>query len=277
MKSFVSLSDIHYPYEDPKCLELVRAFLKDFQPDILILNGDIFDMPQISKFHLRRKEVMLATNIQSDIDHGHAGLELLMDAAKAKEILYPMGNHEDRWEAFLGAKAPELASLRALTIEELLVPDGVKYTSYGNGYWLNDSLFIYHGLYIGKNNWTDAERLQIGASSITGHRHHQRVTYFTSRKQTFKNIAQGCLCKLDPPYLRSSSDWQQGFVYGYIIDDDKFRAIEVEIVTGDDTIWMAPEGTLYQMGTSADLSGSQHPSTQLKKLSLKKTKKTKKR
>ena len=272
MKSFVSLSDIHYPHEDPRCMKLVEAFLKDFRPDILILNGDIFDMPQISSFRKRRKEIMLSTNIQDDIDRGREGLERLLDAAGAKEHLYPMGNHEDRWESYLGNKAPELASLRALTMEELLIPKGVKYKSYGDGYWLNDSLYIYHGLYVGKNNWTDAERLQIGASSITGHRHHQRVSYFTNRKQTFKNIAQGCLCKLNPPYLRSTSDWQQGFTYGHIIDDEKFRAIEVEIVTGDETIWMAPEGTLYQTGTKSNPLGSLPPPIRVKKTDLRKKK-----
>ena len=244
MRTFVALSDIHFPYEDPQALTLVRAFLKDFRPDELILNGDIYDMPQISKYHMRRNEVLKTGNIQDHLDHGEEGVSLLVDAAGATKNKFALGNHEDRWDAYLGSQAKELASMRCLEFEKVFNLQSFEWKKYGDGFWLNDRLFIYHGESLGAS-WTDKERQKVGASSITGHQHKQGVTYHRDRSRSYKNIGQGCLCQLNPPYLRTPPNWQQGFAYGYILDDDKFRAIETEIVHGEDEVWMCPEGELY--------------------------------
>lgn len=245
MKSFVSLSDIHYPYEDPDAMKLVTQFLKDFKPDVLLFNGDIHDMPHISKYAVGRRELLKQTPLQDHLDHGIEGMHKLIDAARPREVKYALGNHEERWEPYLGSKAPELASLKCLEFDKVFKLDGIEWKRYGDGFWLNDRLFVYHGGYVGAN-WTEKERKAIGASSITGHQHKQGVSYFTDRSRSYKNIGQGCLCKLNPPYLKTPADWQQGFVYGWIIDDDKFRAIETEIVRGADEIWMCPEGQVYR-------------------------------
>lgn len=255
IKSFVALSDIHYPYEDPQAMALVTKFLKDFQPDELYLNGDIWDMPQISKYAQRRTEVLRTGNIQDHLDHGIRGVHSLVDAAKPRRTRLALGNHEDRWEAYLGSEAKALVSLKCLDFDKVFQLKGIEWKKYGDGYWLNDRLFLYHGEALGAN-WTDKERQKIGGSSITGHQHKQGVTYHRDRSRTYKNIGQGCLCQLNPPYLRTPPSWTQGFVYGYIIDDDKFRAIETEIVRGENEIWMAPEGVLYrtELGTQEQVA-----------------------
>lgn len=249
MQSFVCLSDIHYPYEDPLAMRLVNRFLEDFRPDVLVFNGDIWDMPQISKYDRRREELKDPKNLQEHLDHGKDGVAHSIEAAHPKETLLILGNHEDRWENYLGSRAPELASLRSLGFESVFNLGALKWKRYGEGFWLNDSLFVYHGSYTG-GSWTDRERVSAGASTITGHMHQQRVTYHRDRARTYKNVAQGCLCLLNPPYLRTPPNWQQGFVYGYLFNDGKFRIIETEIVHGEDAIWMAPEGQLYSEQTS---------------------------
>jgi hypothetical protein len=251
LKTFVALSDIHFPYEDPQAIALVTEFLKDYQPDELYLNGDIYDMPQISKYAMRRTEVLKTGSLQSHLDHGIEGVSKLIDAAGAKKNFFALGNHEDRWDAYLGSQAKELASLKCLEFDKVFKLDGIAWKKYGDGFWLNDRLFLYHGEVTGVN-WTDKERAKIGGSSITGHQHKQGVSYHRDRSRAYKNIGQGCLCRLDPPYLRTPPNWQQGFVYGYIIDDDKFRAIEAEVVQGEEEVWMAPEGQIY----AVDKSGS---------------------
>lgn len=245
MRTFVALSDIHFPHEDPQAIKLVEQFLRDFHPDELYLNGDIWDMPQISKYAVRRTELLRSTDIQDDLDHGIEGVARLIDAAAPRKTCLALGNHEERWETYLGSQAKAIAGLRCLDFDKLFQLQGIDWKKYGEGFWLNDRLFLYHGFNIGVN-WTDKEREGAGASTITGHKHQQRVTYHRDRSRTYKNIGQGCLCKLNVPYLRTPPNWQQGFVYGYIIDNDKFRAIETEIVRGEDEIWMAPEGQIYR-------------------------------
>lgn len=245
MRTFVALSDIHFPYEDPDAMKLVLEFLEDFHPDELYLNGDIWDMPQISKYAMRRGELLKTGNLQAHLDHGIEGVAKLIEAAGARRNYLALGNHEDRWDAYLGSQAKELASLKCLEFDQVFKLQGIAWKKYGDGFWLNNQLFLYHGEAIGAS-WTDKERAKIGGSSITGHQHKQGVTYHRDRARTYKNIGQGCLCRLDPPYLRTPPNWQQGFVYGYIFDADKFRAIEVEIVQGVDEVWMAPEGKMYR-------------------------------
>lgn len=244
MKSFVTLSDIHYPYHDEAAMELVLKFLKDFQPDELYLNGDIWDMPQISKYNRRKEEWADRRTLQEHIDIGNKGVAEIIDAAGARKNYVIMGNHEDRWNSYLGSAAKELASLRALDMENLFNLSAVNWCRYGEGFWVNDNLFIYHGTATSQA-WTEREQKSVGASTITGHMHRQRVTYHTDRKSTYKSIGQGCLCMMNPPYHRTPPDWQQGFAFGYTWDDHKFRAIESEIITGEDGKWTAPEGQLY--------------------------------
>lgn len=246
VKTFVALSDIHFPYEDKAAIGLVTQFLKDFHPDVLVLNGDIWDMPQISKYAVRRTELLKTTPIQDHLNYGIEGVAKLIDAAGAKDNKLALGNHEDRWELYLGTEAKALASLECLDFDKVFQLKGIDWKKYGDGFWLNDRLFIYHGTKIGVN-WTENERQDTGSSTITGHKHQQRVTYYKDRSRSYKNIGQGCLCSMNVPYLRTPPNWTQGFVYGYILDDDKFRAFETEIIHGEEKIWMMPENTLYSV------------------------------
>lgn len=226
-------------------MTLVERFLDDFRPDRLILNGDILDCPMLSKYQPRRAEVVKATNLQEHIDRANAGLDRLLD--KAGKTDWIDGNHEDRLETYLGSRAPELGSLRSLSMQQLLgLGDrGVSYSAYGEGVYLTPDLLVYHGRYTG-SQWTDKERVAAGASTITGHQHKQRVTYHSDRQRRYKNVGQGCLCKLNPPYSPVPPDWQQGFAHGYLWGGNRFRVIETEIVRSHEgTVWMAPEGVAY--------------------------------
>ena len=183
-------------------MSLVEKFLDDFRPDRLVINGDCIDAPMLSKYQPRRVEVVRATNLQEHLDHANAGLDRLLE--KAGKTDWIDGNHEDRLETYLGSRAPELGSLRSLSMSELLGLQArrVAYHGYGDGVYLAPDLFVYHGRYIG-GRWTDKEGLAAGASTITGHQHKQGVTYRTDRQRRYKNVGQGCLCKLDPQIGRA--------------------------------------------------------------------------
>ena len=247
IERFVSISDIHFPYEDPAAMVLVEKFLDDFRPDRLVINGDAVDAPMLSKYQPRRVEVVWATNLQEHLDHANSGLDRILRLAGRTD--WVDGNHEDRLEIYLGSRAPELGSLRSLSMQELLgLPARrVAYHNYGSGVYLAPDLFVYHGRYIG-SQWTDKERVAAGVSTITGHQHKQRVTYHSDRQRRYKNVGQGCLCKLNPPYSPTPPDWQQGFVHGYVWGGNRFRVIETEIVRSHEgTVWMAPEGVVYEV------------------------------
>jgi hypothetical protein len=43
-------NDVHVPYHDPEKLELWYGIASEFQPDIVVLGSDMFDLPSISRF-----------------------------------------------------------------------------------------------------------------------------------------------------------------------------------------------------------------------------------
>lgn len=245
MKSFVSLSDIHYPYEDKDAMILVKKFLADFHPDILILNGDIYDCPQLSKYSQRHKEAANSRQLGDDLAYGLRQLGELIDLANPQQTHFISGNHEDRLNSYVGRNAPAIASVINLDTGQLFAPPTSTFYPYGSGLWLTDSLFVYHGTRIGIN-WTAAEQRDVGASTITGHQHRQGVTYHRDRSRQYKNVGQGCLCRLDPPYMRVPPDWQQGFAFGWVWGQDRFRVVEAEIVRGEEASWTAPLGKIYR-------------------------------
>lgn len=115
-------SDFHSYFVDPFALEVFKDCLRMVQPDIVILNGDIFDFPRISKhrqipggFHL---------NIQQEIDWGITNImrpvrELCPDA----EILFVIGNHEYRFVTYLADFSPEIACLDTMNFHDLFKLD----------------------------------------------------------------------------------------------------------------------------------------------------------
>ena len=65
IKKIVIAADFHIPFQDEKALKLFKIFLKDFQPDKLILAGDILDFWEISHFNKIPKD---PDSLQETID-----------------------------------------------------------------------------------------------------------------------------------------------------------------------------------------------------------------
>ena len=47
-KNFIVVSDIHFPYHDPKAINAVKRFIKATPIDVVVFNGDILDMYDVS-------------------------------------------------------------------------------------------------------------------------------------------------------------------------------------------------------------------------------------
>ena len=52
LKRAVVINDLHVPYEDKKSVKLVKQYINDVNPDVVVLNGDIADCADYSKFTL---------------------------------------------------------------------------------------------------------------------------------------------------------------------------------------------------------------------------------
>lgn len=216
------LSDIHYPYEDTKAEELALSFLKTYNPNIIVWNGDIFDCYSISSYN---KDANKKLNIQDEIDYGVSRLEHWKLALPNTRMIFIMGNHEDRLRRLISNAAPSLATLRSTKFEEVagLSKIGFECISSHQDLFIG-SLMFYHGDAVRKNGGASgrAHFEQYGCSIIMGHCHRLSITYKRNKFGVHTIIENGTLCNFDVEYARFP-DWQLGFTT-IDFDGDSFAA-----------------------------------------------------
>lgn len=112
-------SDFHSYFVDPFALDVFIDVVKDVRPEIVVLNGDVFDFPQISRH--RQLPGHFNLNIQTEIDFGREKIiRRVREAAPDAQIDLVVGNHEYRLVTYLADTAPALASLRTLQFDQLI-------------------------------------------------------------------------------------------------------------------------------------------------------------
>jgi predicted phosphodiesterase len=119
-KSILVASDFH----DIDCDEFVRrTFLdtaKRLQPELVVLNGDMLDLPEFGKYTIDPR----TWDVTKRITWLHVFLRDLRTAAPNAEIVYLEGNHEFRILRHLAESTPALktilADLHGFTVSKLL-------------------------------------------------------------------------------------------------------------------------------------------------------------
>ena len=207
----LTLPDLHVPHEDPIAVDLALRFTKDFKPDILIAHEweDFHDVSSFDKDPSR----MNADNLQQEFDKANEYRGLFADAAKGARKIYLWSNHFQRFQTHLNHNTPALSCLRGMDIKELmeLSKHGFEYMDV----FENRKVLYKHGNLISSDSCMTARRefAAEGMTGVTGHSHRQGVFFKTVRGGNYKWVESGCLCKIDPPYNKSSKvyNWQQGF------------------------------------------------------------------
>lgn len=216
-------SDLHIPFFDKHCLNILIEFLKYCKPDSLILGGDIADMYGISKYIKTKHE--WENNLQYEIDEVRRVLGLIRRAYKGK-IVYIEGNHEWRMQRYLYSNAKALAQLDCLQIPELFWLDrrDIKYVKSIDGnaiYELRKDLIVMHGsiarkhaAYSAKAIWED-----FVVNAAMGHTHRRGTYSKTGYKREWTTMECGCLCNLNDTF-KPYPNWQHGFGEITIVGDD---------------------------------------------------------
>ena len=245
----VVLADTQAPFHLPQAIALACAYIADYKPAALVLNGDIPDFFTISKF---KRLGDSTTKVVDEIKITLAEvLEPIIQTARkanpAVKIWWVGGNHEYRLARFIAYKAPELEGLRGTTIPDAFGLDklGVKYIDSvaGNGILrLSKTLTCMHGTRHGinpaKQTYDDW-----GASAIIGHA-HKEATYrkkWGCGDRDDVIVASGCLCA-DPSFA-DMNQYTRGFVSGwYQPDGEEFFLQHIRISGKDHTQMYVPDG-----------------------------------
>lgn len=232
------------PFHDRLALDVALQIVEACRPDVIVLGGDILDLPDSTDKFIRSPEYYW--NTQPAVIEVHWWLTQLWQAAPKAEIHLEEGNHEKRLgdsvithlqAVYKLHPATELDAPPALSVPGLLDLEGLG-IHWAGGYpnervWLNDGLACIHGDVARKGSGDTAKVLaQADWSCVFGHIHRRematRSIHSRFGARTVSAFSPGCLCRVDGSVPGSSDDeqWQQGLA---VIDYDE-RAFTVTLV-----------------------------------------------
>jgi predicted phosphodiesterase len=220
------LSDVHIPYHDLAALEIAIADGKKFKPDSVILNGDIADFYKVSRWRPDPRNVHLEVEIEK--------VKQFLDYARQEfpkaSIVWKEGNHEERWEAYLTEKAPELLNITNFQFESIFELDRLGITLVRDQRMIMcGKLPVLHGHEYPKGitnpvNMARGMFLRGVDSALAGHGHRSSEhSESTLMGRLITCWSTGCLCEMHPKYARVNK-WSHGFA---MIENDKDGAFEV--------------------------------------------------
>ncbi len=204
----VKLCDWHVPYEDKKAVSCAINFCRETQPEIILID-EVHDFYELSRFD---KDPARKHDTQAEIDIATMYFKRLRKACPDSRIILLNSNHLDRLRRFLWKEGSALAGLRCLQIEKLLELDKLNF-EYKDNFFFKGVLFKHGDLvrkyaaYTAKGEF-DKE----GCAGASGHTHRLGIHFTTKRGGSYCWVEGGCLCQLNPEYIKGIPDWQHGLV-----------------------------------------------------------------
>lgn len=117
-KTIVVMPDVQAPLHDEALVTKFIQFLADYEPDELAQVGDFTDSTEISRW-VKHKKPEYAGDLQKGFDISRYILEKIREVHSGRFRIV-RSNHDDRLDLYIESCAPGLASLRALTVENLV-------------------------------------------------------------------------------------------------------------------------------------------------------------
>lgn len=226
------LNDVHIPYHDLKALKLALNYGKDHNCNAILLNGDILDFFQLSRYIKDRR----LRDFAGELELGMQFLESLQEFNCP--IYYKVGNHEERYENYLKTVAPELLGVNNFRLSELLQFGKYGVTEIKSKQLIKlGNLNVLHGHEFGHSFFSPVNAARglytrAKADSVIGH-HHQTSEH--SEKDLNGNVVTtyslGCLCGLQPEYMPFNK-WNHGFAFVTFEPNGEFEVRNLRIING---------------------------------------------
>ncbi len=203
-------SDAHiWPGPPSTAMRGFIKFCKELKPKVVIMNGDVTDFPRIS-----RHPPIGWTKTPSVRDEVEACTEQLHEVAKAAgkaRKLWPLGNHDARFETKIATVAPEFAEVAGTRLAD--------HFPLWESCWrvdVNDDVVVKHR-HKGGIHATHNSTMWAGKTTVTGHLHSLKVTPFTDYKGTRWGVDTGCLADVGARAFLDYTEagplnWRSGFV-----------------------------------------------------------------
>lgn len=205
----IVFSDAHFwPGIRTTAFKGLLRFVKDLRPIAIVCNGDAFDGAAISRFP-RIGWDKTPTVIQ-ELKACKAALGEVEEIAGRAKLIWPLGNHDARFETRLANQASEFEGVTGFHLKDHLPA--------WSPCWrldINSDVVIKHrykgGIHATRNN-----TLNTGRTTITGHLHQLKVTPLADYNGNRYGVDTGTLAEPMGPqfenYLEAGvPDWRSGF------------------------------------------------------------------
>jgi predicted phosphodiesterase len=232
--SVVIFSDAHVPEHDPDVWRVSLDFLKDTQPDELIINGDFLELLSCSQ----HGGVVENQQLVDDFRAGRQAIQQIRDVIPNSKITYLEGNHETRLERYLAAEAPTLFGTLSIpeglhldTFKVEWVPERQQPVRRGN-------LLVVHGHQLnGLPKHLACKLVEVYGESnhtvIMGHAHRAQVHTQAGLDGNKRGITLGAMRTKDPTWLHGAkSAWSHQICICYV--DSERGTVDAYPITIED-------------------------------------------
>ncbi len=230
-------SDGHYwPGEPTTAHKAFVKFCKEIpgtkeKPSIVVMNGDAFDGAKISRHPAIGWEDK--PTVVEELEAVQERMNEIECAAPKARLVWPLGNHDARFETRLATVAHEYARIHGFHLKDHV---GARWTPCWS-LWLNNEVVIKHR-YKGGTHATHNGPVDSGKSMITGHLHSLKVTPFSDYNGTRFGVDTGCLADPYGPMFADYSEdnprnHRSGFIVLTFIDSEMMWPETVNVVGKD--------------------------------------------
>jgi predicted phosphodiesterase len=230
-KRALVMSDIHSRFHDRSALETAINYGLKRDCDLVIINGDLLDFYQFSKFD---KKPNILKYFYSEREWVTDFLELLQK--HFGKVIFKKGNHDIRRELHIQRKLNDVPEIDGLTdIRDYVFFDGstvevvedYNIIEFGKLNVMHGHEYYGGGIHVAYNRLNKAmDNVMSGHSHVTQSNMKKTIT-----GKFYGSWAVGCLCSLSARY-NPQNNWNHGFATVERDDDGEFVVDNRRIIDG---------------------------------------------
>lgn len=226
-------SDSHYwPGIVTSAHRAFLEFVKEFKPKIIIKNGDEADFPTISRHAPIAWEKR--PKVSDEVDNLKAMLSEIEKLAPGARKVWPLGNHDSRFETRLATVAPEYANVHGVHLKDNFPAWEPCWLSF-----INKDVAVKHRYKSGRHA-PENNTLWSGRTIVTGHLHALKVEPLSDFNGTRWGVDCGTMADpYGPQFINYTEgnplNWRSGFVLLTFIKG-KLMWPEQVWISGPDTV-----------------------------------------
>lgn len=219
-KTMVACSDLHDEECDPFYLRVLCETIKDVNPDVVCLDGDIFDVPEFGKYSVDPREWDVVGRMNAGLDI----IKQIREAAPNSQIDFIEGNHEARVIRHLLECSPAIKHLLS-GLHDFDLTKLFKLDEYEVNYVANADLFTFTDAQTRKEMTKNHKAYwgcllahhfphgrDIGMPGFNGH-HHRHIVWseHNAHYGSYEWHQMGAGHVRDAPYC-DGTKWNNGFL-----------------------------------------------------------------